>query len=1129
MRKNIKFLITILFLIQNSFYSQNKPESRDASHYLSQITPASPDALKLGSYGNVPVGLFTGTSNVNVPLLSYSVGNIKIPITLNYSSNGVKIDDTNGSVGLTWSLIAGGAVTRAVRGIADELETTGLEVFPNIDELGVLDPTVVNYIRDGELGLIDTEPDLYTASFLGNSMKFVFDKNGQPIIFSQKNYRIGGGGLEIITDDGTKYNFDAEENIQSRTFGGEKSKVTFATNSWYLTKITDVNNNIIFIEYEDNHYKHIISRSQTMLFTTPGAIQSYYSPQGILTPFNIREDIGPIINYEQDIKGKVIKKFYSNDTSFGSVEFDYDQVSDLSESKHLTTVRLKKQNDVIKEFQFVYDVTSSKRRFLREVKDVKSNTMHSFEYYNQNSLPSRLDFSRDIYGYYNAKTNPSKLIPNIEEGLLEDIDYVGADQNVDTSVDSYGLLKKINYPTKGSSELFYEPNGFLYKGMKDTYSTEVLGLYSIRDNFNNGELDSIEWIAQKSERIKIILGVAFTGDEGCSTFDNGSQTADFYARDENGATLNLLQYNSAQGTYTGYVGNTIRMGTTTLFLNVIQGQKISFILDANKHCCTSTANIYTTKVNEIYVEEWRSLGGSRIAKTIDDSKYSPPVIREYKYEDESGKPSYHEIRKPYFIDTNYNRYYQFNEAGSPTGFFKDVRFYTLTSSNLHFLNSLHPNLFYDTVIESTPDKGSMVHKYNIDTDWYGNQLIGNTINSAPWSNYGWEIGKELNTIFRDNDNNKQKEILYKYKQDSTKVRKVQGLSIRKKYAVQGGDVNVILNCNSSNINTVYWYYYCDANHQHYWDLFSGKCQAMGHIDSWRKFTGPCYNKPGQQIVFDGNLDNLDVMLYDNVSYFDYLESQITTDYKNGTPLITTTEYFYNNPNHYQLTGQQTIFPDGSDQIMNYKYAHEKDKTLMIEKNMVGIPLETSTTKGSKLLSKTLTDYPDVLPDTQTGNLLLPRSISSLDLITGNMSTEVTYNQYDSKGNLQQYTTRSGIPTAVVWGYNDTQPIAKIEGATYSQISSAASAIVSASDSDASAGINNDESSLLNLMKVFSEALPNYQVTTYTYDPLVGVRSITPPNGIRQVYIYDTANRLKEVRENSQTGNLLKEYQYNYKH
>ncbi|SEH49462.1 hypothetical protein, partial [Chryseobacterium culicis] len=89
-------------------------------------------------------------------------------------------------------------------------------------------------------------------------------------------------------------------------------------------------------------------------------------------------------------------------------------------------------------------------------------------------------------------------------------------------------------------------------------------------------------------------------------------------------------------------------------------------------------------------------------------------------------------------------------------------------------------------------------------------------------------------------------------------------------------------------------------------------------------------------------------------------------------------------------------------------------------------------------------------------------------------------------------------------------------------------IVSASNTDASALANNDETSFLSILDSFRNSLPNYQITTYTYDPLIGVRSITPPSGIREVYLYDSANRLMEIREKSQTGNLLKEFKYNYK-
>ncbi len=138
-----------------------------------------------------------------------------------------------------------------------------------------------------------------------------------------------------------------------------------------------------------------------------------------------------------------------------------------------------------------------------------------------------------------------------------------------------------------------------------------------------------------------------------------------------------------------------------------------------------------------------------------------------------------------------------------------------------------------------------------------------------------------------------------------------------------------------------------------------------------------------------------------------------------------------------------------------------------------------------------------------------------------------YDKYDSKGNLQQYTTKDGVSTVIIWGYNGTQPIARIENAKLENIGqSFIDSIVNASNTDAAAERNNDETTLLNAFKTFKDNLSGYQITTYTYDPLIGVRSITPPSGIRENYIYDSANRLEKVVDAN--GKLLKEFNYHYK-
>ncbi|WP_131329607.1 hypothetical protein [Chryseobacterium piperi] len=278
--------------------------------------------------------------------------------------------------------------------------------------------------------------------------------------------------------------------------------------------------------------------------------------------------------------------------------------------------------------------------------------------------------------------------------------------------------------------------------------------------------------------------------------------------------------------------------------------------------------------------------------------------------------------------------------------------------------------------------------------------------------------------------------------------------------------------------------------------------------------------------------------YNIYSYHPYLSEKEEVLYHNNAPaLVQTTKYFYGSNQHNQVTQTEFLDTTGTKNTSVFSYAHEKNNPLMISKNIVGIPLETMTTQtignSTKTLSKIETIYPKTQTEanTKTSGLILPMSVLSYDI--SNLSSpgtiEVTYDRYDSKGNIQQYTTKAGVSTTIIWGYNGTQPIAKIEGAKLSDITqSLITTIVNASNDDAADPAQ--EPSLIIALDNFrkNSGLSNYQITTYTYDPLVGVTSITPPSGIREVYIYDTANRLKEIRQDSKTGNLVKEFKYNYK-
>lgn len=320
---------------------------------------------------------------------------------------------------------------------------------------------------------------------------------------------------------------------------------------------------------------------------------------------------------------------------------------------------------------------------------------------------------------------------------------------------------------------------------------------------------------------------------------------------------------------------------------------------------------------------------------------------------------------------------------------------------------------------------------------------------------------------------------------------------------------------------------------------------------------------GDNYVSINHLSGYWVQGYKKYFNSSFLKKITTTENFNGKLLTSITENEYLFFTNHNLSGVTKTLPDGTIIGISYSYAknlyHNKFNPTgyeflpeLVSSNMVGIPIvkynyfnqkfinSNQTLYTNKFPSKELSyyivnpkntfQYVDYLPN--PGNPSLPIPLISWaeypDLEKA--QTDLTYDKYDDKGNLLQYSGKGIKPTAMIWGYNQTQPIAKIEGATYDQVISSGltSSIISASDSDATNP--SQESVFIAALDSFRAhpSLSSFQITTYTYDPLVGVTSITPPSGIREVYIYDTANRLKEVRQDSATGKVLKTFKYNYK-
>ncbi|WP_179413725.1 hypothetical protein HDF19_13275 [Mucilaginibacter sp. E4BP6] len=82
-------------------------------------------SLSLAQNNIVTVNQATGAANVTIPLYTLNAAHVSLPISLSYSATGLRIDDVEGTAGVGWNLVVGGATT-ANRYVA--LQTTEYNV-----------------------------------------------------------------------------------------------------------------------------------------------------------------------------------------------------------------------------------------------------------------------------------------------------------------------------------------------------------------------------------------------------------------------------------------------------------------------------------------------------------------------------------------------------------------------------------------------------------------------------------------------------------------------------------------------------------------------------------------------------------------------------------------------------------------------------------------------------------------------------------------------------------------------------------------------------------------------------------------------------------------------------------------
>lgn len=258
----------------------------------------------------------------------------------------------------------------------------------------------------------------------------------------------------------------------------------------------------------------------------------------------------------------------------------------------------------------------------------------------------------------------------------------------------------------------------------------------------------------------------------------------------------------------------------------------------------------------------------------------------------------------------------------------------------------------------------------------------------------------------------------------------------------------------------------------------------------------------------------------------YIKSSkvITRDYTGTNRFVESKVETEFNPINFKVASVKETSSDGnvSEKFITYSAGSAEYQNLE-NAFMNGVPVKTEIKNNGKMVSNTVVKY-------QNQSNLYPSSVITINPNDNSSKTAVTYDEYDSKGNVKQFTSDitsagSGNSTVVIWGYNQAYPIAKIEGAKLSDIGNLADDIMQKSNADTDQA---SENILINALDSFRThtALRTFLITTYTYDPLVGATTVTPPNGLREIYRYDKNGRLTSVVDVN--GNIIKDYKYNTK-
>ena len=443
-----------------------------------RVSLPSPSAASLGKFGDVPVSLATGTPDVGIPIFTLRGRTLEVPIALRYHASGIRVEEIGGWVGMGWALEAGGAITRTVRGLADESTNgyywTGHNWWSATNWPTPSSTTLTALLNE----TIDGEPDQYVFSFAGRSGQFVMGPtNGSPTsqevrTIPYQKVRIvpnSPGNItswEITTEDGTRYTFGAMETNTDYNVTNPGGEIpahygdTYVT-TWQLTRIISPGGDSLafhYTAYTATHGQGTYKEKFDQVVSNPVAC--------VPPSFEAINNYGVLTQRLDSIRGATHTLRF---VAASALRTDALSLTGVPQEPRLDRIVVATPSGtVLREFQLTQDYSIGGRLTLRAVteKDRTGTALPAFDLqYESGAYPARTSPAQDHLGYFNGKTTNTDLIP---PGITPSgAALPGADRSADGTSARVGMLSRITYPTGGYTAFAYESNDYGTVGVVD--------------------------------------------------------------------------------------------------------------------------------------------------------------------------------------------------------------------------------------------------------------------------------------------------------------------------------------------------------------------------------------------------------------------------------------------------------------------------------------------------------------------------------------------------------------------------------------------------------------------------------------------------------------------------------------